>query len=219
MIKYDALCCGVWLMIGKPIVKLMANKRNLKRQVISKRMKQEYKTILMKTDDIKGSPLRFNLIWGCIMLAIPRVFNDVSDKEFEDCLYLQFSNEKFLKAMRKGRNVFKDDKPNKRLEQHSSALTNDWEYMTDRTNYPHELKRIYKRCGLYSLCKQENMLHYLPLFCKLDYIMYTKGGCELIRTQTLSNEDEHCCFRFINSQYQDVHDVMKRENISSDQLV
>ena len=217
MIKYDFTCVFCWYFIGSPIIKYMAKVKGLSKRVAKEKLKKEYKAMLNKTEDIKDSHLRFNLIWGCLLLSAVKAFDNVSYEEFDKCLRFQFQNKILLKNMRKNFNVFKSkikfDKP------YESNLKNDWEYSIDISKFPYEQTTSFKRCGLHSLCKQEDMLEYLPYMCKLDYLMYTKQGCELIRTKALSNGYNSCIFRFINSEFSDVRVIMDEEGIKGEDLI
>ncbi|MDO5725276.1 MAG: L-2-amino-thiazoline-4-carboxylic acid hydrolase [Tissierellia bacterium] len=216
--KYDITCRFLWNYVGKKVTKDLSKKRGLSVCKMKRKVKNEYKQMLKRTPDVGDIPLRFNILWGCQYFSFPKAFPDMTKEEFEKATMDMFRFKRIIKWLKKHKKVFADRFINS-PRVYKGKNEYDWAYEYKRDDFPKEYYTIYHSCGLLTLAKQEDMLDYLPYFCKLDYFMYDGTDAELIRTKTLARGDECCNFRFINKKFKSREEIMKEEGIKIEDLV
>lgn len=214
-LRYDNTARFCFCYIGRPAVRRFAAARGRGRREDRKRLKTEYIAVLSRTEDIPGAPLRFNIVWGCLMIALLNVFPDLSNEELTWAVRLVVRS-RLLNFLKKRLSLF--DKMSRTAAPYKATGKNDWGKEVDTTRLPEEFTVNYTQCGLVELFRQEGKLQRMPQICQLDYVMFGGTDIDLIRTETLAAGAPHCGFRMLNRKIKTAEAVMRDEGIDPETL-
>lgn len=215
-INYDIMAKFTWHYLGKYSVDYLTKRRKISKGKLRKNTKDRFKYILGNTIDIDGSPLRFNLVFGSMIIAIIDCFPDLTEEEIRYILKSMFRS-RFIKKIKSHSDIFR--KMREKASNYKPVNENDWEKTLVKIDDPNEFTIHYTKCGLCTLFKQWNKSEWTKYLCELDYIMFKDTTIDLIRTKTLANGDDYCDFRMINNKVISGKEVMKDENISEKSLI
>ncbi|CEM61887.1 hypothetical protein DWQ65_09860 [Treponema phagedenis] len=215
-LQYNLACKFLWSYVGKKSVKELAKKRNLDEKELAGKVKSTFLEILARTPSIGKSKYLFNLNFGCLLFAFPKVLPDISGEEFKMIVYMIFRNKTLAKLAKKKMKIFTEKRAQE--GEYNSGYAFDWIAKTDGSQYPKEIYTTFTACSLYNLAKQEDAVEWLPYLCGTDYFICDGSEADLIRTKTLATGDECCNFRFINTKYHSAAEIMEKEGIRKEEL-
>lgn len=215
-IPYHGLASILWVYLGRRIAKRLAETRGQSISDARRNLNEHYRAVLSRTPDIKPSPLRFNIVWGALMIAVLETFEDLTQDEFRYATRLMMEN-RLIDAI-KGR-IDLYDTMEKKAHDYQAVNAFDWSKTTDLSKVPHEFVTHFTQCGLCTLFEREGKLEWLPLCCELDYLMMGDSTIDLLRTKTLAKGFSDCEFRILNNKLNTREEVMAQEGITADQLL
>lgn len=215
-IPHDGMAFFIWNYVGRKLAKKLAEARGISVQKARQKLHAEYRAVLTRTPDIKGSPLRFTLVWGCLMVALLDTFSDITEQEFKECVELVLDN-KLIPFYKRHTDLY--EKQANKAADYTGVNEFDWNRTVDLAKQPEEFSVHFTQCGLTTLFKKEHKLAWLKYACALDYLMMADSTIDLVRTKTLARGDECCNFRIINNKLSSAQEVMQRDGISPEDLV
>lgn len=168
---------------------------------LMKKMKAEYKALILRTPDIGGKENRLahNLYIGAVFIACYKVSNKrISIEELKQIMVNTLSKCEVIKWFFGKRDPFSEH--SKESLATFSTWTQQYEqkYPTNwilHVKYPQPEKGIcyqFSRCALHELCKREGCCEIMPILCKIDMIMISFGKAKLIRKTTLIEGASYC---------------------------
>ena len=176
-------------------------KKGINNKEISKKIKQEYKDIMLRASDIGN---KNNLISSYALagyfIAMNRYSSFDVDKNFE-ILKEGMQTSKLLKMMMgDSKSYFSEKHMEHRRkwseETHKHIYKNDWVVNVIPGDGVHEFGFDYLECGVCKLCRDEKCPELAKYLCKLDFMLVELIGIHLDRTQTLAEGADKCDFRF-----------------------
>lgn len=174
----------------------------VKKKLIKKKLKAEYRAMVERTPGIGGSSLEADLIGACFFFAMAKTVPDMTPELMNDIVAKSIQSafmQKVHQGKRKKGTLFSDKVQDKKAleaeKSHSSPYEMDWEFTYRKGR--DEFYCTYTQCGICKLAKREHMERFLPCMCQMDFATYEMVGAKLIRTKTLANGDECCNFHVV----------------------
>ncbi len=169
MLKYGFLARGIELMCFKPALnELEKFYPALDKRAYKKKVKNEFKAMLLRTPDI---------VDAMITAVFESPFIVKAHKNKKCTLFTDKVQDKKLMESKKS--------------QHSKYEL-DWKFKYEKG--VDEFYNTYTECGICKLGKRENCFEFVPCLCNTDERSYRLDGGQLHRTKTLANGDECCDF-------------------------
>lgn len=199
MLKYGIMAKAVeWLCFKPALCKLETLRPEMNRKTYRKKVKREYRAMLLRTPDIGGSSLEANLYIAAFVFSLYKaapdkitvdIVNQMVDAVF-DCPFM-------VKAHKNKKCTLFTDKVQDKKVRESQASQNskyelDWKFQYQKG--VDEFYNTYTECGICKLGMRENCFAFVPCLCNMDERNYRNEGGELHRTKTLANGDECCNF-------------------------
>ncbi len=163
-----------------------------------KKVKKEYKAMLLRTPDIGGSSLEINLYIAAFVFALHKASPQRITPQIVDEMVTAVFNSPFLIKVHKNKKcvLFTDKVQNKKISESIKSQTScyelDWKFNYQKGK--DEFFNTYTECGICKLGKRENCFEFVPCLCNMDERNYRNEGGLLSRTKTLANGDECCNF-------------------------
>lgn len=168
----------------------------------SKAIKNEYKAVLERADDIGKSHLMSSYCMGAYFIALNRK-TSLSPEEcfslYKDGLY----NNKLFHMVIGNADSYLDEKklPGRKKwseESHLRRYKNDWvlDIIEGGPNDDFVLGYDYHNCGICNLCRDEGCFELAKYLCRMDFVLADMMGMKLTRTQTLAENGAYCDFRY-----------------------
>lgn len=214
---YDCSARMLMFYVGRPAVRMLTRARGSSPMEKRAEVKDRFLDVLARTEDCPGSPFRFNLVYGCLMIAILETFPDISKKEFTAVNALPFRIP--VLDLQKRHSDMYTKLETKARTPYTAMNASDWTKSSDFSKSPDEFTVNYTSCGLAHLFTVEDKLEWLPTLCALDYVMVSGSNITLIRTKTLGRKDNCCNFRMVNNDRVNARALMEREGIHEKDLV
>ncbi len=214
---YDRSARMLMFYVGRAAVRMLTRARGSSPMEKRAEVKARFLDVLARTEDCPGSPFRFNLVYGCLMIAVLETFPDISKKEFAAVNALPFRIPVFDLLKKRGDLYTKLE--TKARAPYTAMNASDWTKSSDFSKSPDEFTVNYTSCGLAHLFTVEDKLEWLPTLCALDYVMVGGSNISLIRTKTLARQNDCCNFRMVNNERVNARALMEREGIRKEDLV
>ena len=199
MLKYGLLAKGVELLCFKPaLARLSVLQPQMDMKKYKKKVKSEYKAMLLRTPDIGGSSLEANLYIAAFVFSLHKAEPDIITPAIVDEMVTAVFDSPFMiKAHQNKKCTLFDDKvqdkkvKESQASQHSSYEL-DWKF--DYQKGVDEFYNTYSECGICKLGKREDCFEFVPCLCNMDERNYRNEGGQLHRTKTLAQGDDCCDF-------------------------
>ena len=199
MLKYGVIAKAVELMCFKSALGRLAEIfPEMDMAAYKKKVKEEYKAMLLRTPDIGGSSLEMNLYIAAFVFSLHKAQPDKITPGIVDEMVTAVFDSPFIVKVHKNKKctLFTDKVQDKKVaeskaSQHSKYEL-DWKF--DYQKGVDEFYNTYTECGICKLGKRENCFEFVPCLCNMDERNYRNEGGQLHRTKTLANGDECCNF-------------------------
>ena len=199
MLKYGLLAKGIEIMCFKPALAALSKYYpGMDMKVYKKKVKREFKAMLLRTPDIGGSSLEANLYVASFVFSMYKAEPEkITPKIVDDMITAVFESPFIVNAHKNKKcTLFTDKVQDKKLkeskESQNSKYELDWKFQYKKG--VDEFYNTYTECGICKLGKRENCFEFVPCLCNTDERSYRLDGGVLHRTKTLGNGDECCDF-------------------------
>ncbi len=168
-----------------------------------KRVSEEYKNIILRTEGIGGkkNPMEVILYFTAFAIAVYKCADDkISEEDFSKTIDA-ITSSKMMEISSKSSGAFskKTIDMYRELNERSKEkkYKNDWVAEFEYKEGSGEYFVTYSECGVCKLCRQEGVFHLVKYMCKMDYPSFEFKKAVLDRTKTLGYEDEVCNFHIM----------------------
>lgn len=199
MLKYGILAKGIEMMCFKSTLEALGKAYpKMDRNEYKKKVKKEFKEMLLRTPDIGGSSLESNLYIAAFVFSLYKADPDRITPEIVDKMVMAVFDSPFMVKAHKNKKciMFTDKVQEKKLAESRASQNSkyelDWKF--DYQKGVDEFYNTYTECGICKLGKRENCFEFVPCLCNMDERNYRNEGGQLHRTKTLANGDECCNF-------------------------
>ena len=199
MLKYGIIAKSIELMcFDESLKKLSSLKPEMDMKQYKKKVKKEYKAMLLRTPDIGGSSLEMNLYIAAFVFSLykaepseitPEIVNQMVDAVFDSPFMIKAHKNKKCTLFS---DKVQDKKVKESIASQNSKYELDWKY--DYKKGKEEFYNTYTECGICKLGLRENCFEFVPCLCNMDERSYRNEGGQLHRTKTLANGEECCNF-------------------------
>lgn len=199
MLKYGIIAKSIELIcFDESLKKLSSLKPEMDMKQYKKKVKKEYKAMLLRTPDIGGSSLEMNLYIAAFVFSLykaepseitPEIVNQMVDAVFDSPFMIKAHKNKKCTLFS---DKVQDKKVKESIASQNSKYELDWKY--DYKKGKEEFYNTYTECGICKLGLRENCFEFVPCLCNMDERSYRNEGGQLHRTKTLANGDECCNF-------------------------
>lgn len=199
MLKYGAYAKAVELLCFKPALgRLTILYPEIDIRALKKRVKKEYKEMLLRTPDIGGSSLEMNLYIAAFVFSLhkaepckinPDVVNEMVTAVFESPFMIKAHKNKKCTLFT---DKVQDRKVKESIASQTSEYEMDWKFHYEKG--VDEFYNTYTECGICKLGKRENCFEFVPCLCNMDERNYRNEGGQLHRTKILAQGDGCCDF-------------------------
>lgn len=199
MLKYGIIAKAVELLCFKSALQRLSQLRpEMNIGDYRKKVKREYRAMLLRTPDIGGSSLEMNLYIAAFVFSLhkaepkkitPDVVNEMVTAVFDSAFMVKAHKNKKC-------TLFTDKVQNKKLAESKASQNSkyelDWKFQYKKGN--NEFYNTYTECGICKLGLRENCFEFVPCLCNMDERNYKNEGGKLHRTKTLAQGDDCCDF-------------------------
>ncbi len=199
MLKYGILAKGIEMMCFKPALEALKEiYPNMDMIDYKKKVKKEFKAMLLRTPDIGGSSLESNLYIAAFVFSLYKAAPNKITPEIVDRMVAAVFDSPFMVKAHKNKKctMFTDKVQEKKLAEsranRNSKYELDWKF--DYRKGVDEFYNTYTECGICKLGHRENCFEFVPCLCNMDERNYRNEGGQLHRTKTLANGDDCCDF-------------------------
>lgn len=199
MLKYGILAKAVELLCFKPaLARLSELHPDLDIKKYKKKVKREYKAMLLRTPDIGGSSLEANLYIAAFVFSLHKADEEIITPYIVDEMVTAVFDSPFMVKAHENKEckLFTDEVQDKKVQEsiasQSSPYELDWKFVYEKGK--DEFYNTYTECGICKLGRRENCFEFVPCLCNMDERNYRNEGGELHRTKTLANGDDCCNF-------------------------
>lgn len=199
MLKYGIYAKSVELLCFKPVLgKLSDLCPEIDIKVFKKKVKSEYKSMLLRTPDIGGSSLEMNLYIAAFVFSLHKAEpSKITPEIVNEMVTAVFDSPFIVKAHKNKKCTLFTDKVQDKKVKESIASQNskyelDWKFHYEKG--VDEFYNTYTECGICKLGKRENCFEFVPCLCNMDERNYRNDGGQLHRTKTLAQGDDCCNF-------------------------
>lgn len=199
MLKYGIFAKAVELLCFKPaLARLSELKPEMDMKIYKRKVKQEYKAMLLRTPDIGGSSLEANLYIAAFVFSLHKAEPDKITPEIVNEMVTAVFDLPFMIKAHKNKKctLFTDKVQDKKVAESIASQTSkyelDWKFQYEKG--VDEFYNTYTECGICKLGKRENCFEFVPCLCNMDERNYRNDGGQLHRTKTLAQGDECCNF-------------------------
>lgn len=199
MLKYEIYAKAVELLCFKPaLARLSVLCPDMDIPGYKKKVKQEYKAMLLRTSDIGGSSLQMNLYIAAFVFSLHKAEPDKINPAIVDQMVTAVFDSPFMIKAHKNKKCtlftdkVQDQKVKESIASQTSTYELDWKFHYEKG--VDEFYNTYTECGICKLGKRENCFEFVPCLCNMDERNYRNEGGQLHRTKTLAQGDECCNF-------------------------
>lgn len=199
MLKYGILAKGIEMMCFKPALEALKEiYPNMDMIDYKKKVKKEFKAMLLRTPDIGGSSLESNLYIAAFVFSLYKAAPNKITSEIVDRMVAAVFDSPFMVKAHKNKKctMFTDKVHEKKLAESRASRNSkyelDWKF--DYRKGVDEFYNTYTECGICKLGHRENCFEFVPCLCNMDERNYRNEGGQLHRTKTLANGDDCCDF-------------------------
>ena len=199
MLKYGIYAKAVELLCFKPaLARLAVLLPEIDIKEYKKKVKSEYKAMLLRTPDIGGSSLEVNLYLAAFVFSLHKAEPSKITPEIVDEMSTAVFDSPFIVKVHKNKKctLFTDKVQDKKVKESIASQTSkyelDWKFRYEKGK--DEFYNTYTECGICKLGKRENCFEFVPCLCNMDERSYRNDGGLLHRTKTLAAGDDCCDF-------------------------
>lgn len=199
MLKYGIYAKAVELLCFKSaLARLSMLRPDMDMPEYKKKVKQEYKAMLLRTPDIGGSSLEMNLYIAAFVFSLHKAAPDKINPAIVDEMVTAVFDSPFMIKAHKNKKctLFTDKVQDQKIKESIASQTStyelDWKFHYEKG--VDEFYNTYTECGICKLGKRENCFEFVPCLCNMDERNYRSEGGQLHRTKTLAQGDECCNF-------------------------
>lgn len=199
MLKYGIIAKAVELLCFKSALGRLAELRpEMNMRDYRKRVKREYRAMLLRTPDIGGSSLEMNLYIAAFVFSLHKAEPEkITPDIVNEMVTAVFDSPFMIKAHKNKKCTLFTDKVQDKKFAESRASQNspyelDWKFQYKKGN--NEFYNTYTECGICKLGIRENCFEFVPCLCNMDERNYRNEGGKLHRTKTLAQGDDCCDF-------------------------
>lgn len=199
MLKYGIIAKAVELLCFKSALERLSELRpEMNMGDYRKKVKREYKAMLLRTPDIGGSSLEMNLYIAAFVFSLHKAEpNKITPDIVNEMVTAVFDSPFMIKAHKNKKcTLFTDKVQDKKLAESRASRNSkyelDWKFEYKKGN--NEFYNTYTECGICKLGLRENCFEFVPCLCNMDERNYRNEGGKLHRTKTLAQGDECCDF-------------------------
>lgn len=199
MLKYGIFAKAVELLCFKSaLARLSTILPEMDMKQYKKKVKQEYKAMLLRTPDIGGSSLEMNMYIAAFVFSLHKAEPSKITPGIVDEMVTAVFDSPFMVKKHKNKKctLFTDKVQDKKLAgskaSQSSKYELDWKFVYEKGK--DEFYNTYTQCGICKLGKRENCFEFVPCLCNMDERNYRNEGGQLHRTKTLVQGDDCCDF-------------------------
>lgn len=199
MLKYGIYAKAVELLCFKSALKkLSVLHPEIDIKEYKKKVKQEYKAMLLRTPDIGGSSLEMNLYIAAFVFSLHKAYPEkITPEVVDEMVTAVFESPFMIKAHKNKKCTLFTDKVQDKKVRESIASQNspyelDWKFKYEKGK--DEFYNTYTECGICKLGTRENCFEFVPCLCNMDERNYRNEGGKLHRTKTLAQGDDCCNF-------------------------
>lgn len=199
MLKYGIYAKAVELLCFKSALKkLSVLHPEIDIKEYKKKVKQEYKAMLLRTPDIGGSSLEMNLYIAAFVFSLHKAYPEkITPEVVDEMVTAVFESPFMIKAHKNKKCTLFTDKVQDKKVKESIASQNspyelDWKFKYEKGK--DEFYNTYAECGICKLGTRENCFEFVPCLCNMDERNYRNEGGNLHRTKTLAQGDDCCNF-------------------------
>lgn len=199
MLKYGIIAKAVELLCFKSALERLSELRpEMNMGDYRKKVKREYKAMLLRTPDIGGSSLEMNLYIAAFVFSLHKAEpNKITPDIVNEMVTAVFDSPFMIKAHKNKKcTLFTDKVQDKKLAESRASQNSkyelDWKFEYKKGN--NEFYNTYTECGICKLGLRENCFEFVPCLCNMDERNYRNEGGKLHRTKTLAQGDDCCDF-------------------------
>ncbi len=199
MLKYGIIAKAVELLCFKSALERLSELHpEMNMGDYRKKVKREYRAMLLRTPDIGGSSLEMNLYIAAFVFSLhkaepekimPDIVNEMVTAVFDSPFMIKAHKNKKC-------TLFTDKVQDKKLAESRASQNSkyelDWKFEYKKGN--NEFYNTYTECGICKLGLRENCFEFVPCLCNMDERNYRNEGGKLHRTKTLAQGDDCCDF-------------------------
>lgn len=199
MLKYGIIAKAVELLCFKSALGRLAELRpEMNMRDYRKRVKREYRAMLLRTPDIGGSSLEMNLYIAAFVFSLHKAEPEkITPDIVNEMVTAVFDSPFMIKAHKNKKcTLFTDKVQDKKLAESRASQNSpyelDWKFQYKKGD--NEFYNTYTECGICKLGIRENCFEFVPCLCNMDERNYRNEGGKLHRTKTLAQGDDCCDF-------------------------
>ncbi len=199
MLKYGIIAKSVEMLCFEPALKRLSELRpEMNMGNYRKKVKKEYKAMLLRTPDIGGSSLEMNLYIAAFVFSLHKAEPEkITPDIVNEMVTAVFDSPFMIKAHKNKKcTLFTDKVQDKKLAESRASQNSkyelDWKFEYKKGN--NEFYNTYTECGICKLGIRENCFEFVPCLCNMDERNYRNEGGKLHRTKTLAQGDDCCDF-------------------------
>lgn len=199
MLKYGIIAKAVELLCFKSALERLSELRpEMNMDDYRKKVKREYRAMLLRTSDIGGSSLEMNLYIAAFVFSLHKAEPEkITPDIVNEMVTAVFDSPFMIKAHKNKKcTLFTDKVQDKKLAESRASQNSkyelDWKFEYKKGN--NEFYNTYTECGICKLGLRENCFEFVPCLCNMDERNYRNEGGKLHRTKTLAQGDDCCDF-------------------------
>lgn len=199
MLKYGIIAKAVELLCFKSALERLSELRpEMNMDDYRKKVKREYRAMLLRTPDIGGSSLEMNLYIAAFVFSLHKAEPEkITPDIVNEMVTAVFDSPFMIKAHKNKKcTLFTDKVQDKKLAESRASRNSkyelDWKFEYKKGN--NEFYNTYTECGICKLGLRENCFEFVPCLCNMDERNYRNEGGKLHRTKTLAQGDDCCDF-------------------------
>lgn len=199
MLKYGIIAKAVELLCFKSALERLSELRpEMNMGDYRKKVKREYRAMLLRTPDIGGSSLEMNLYIAAFVFSLHKAEPEkITPDIVNEMVTAVFDSPFMIKAHKNKKcTLFTDKVQDKKLAESRASRNSkyelDWKFEYKKGN--NEFYNTYTECGICKLGLRENCFEFVPCLCNMDERNYRNEGGKLHRTKTLAQGDDCCDF-------------------------
>lgn len=196
--KYTVMCRLYGVFYAEACQKEFTSRFSKKH--MDKKVKAEYKDIVLRAKDIGNSRLLSAYMMGAYFIALCRK-TGLSPEDNYKIFATGLQESRLLRMVMGNADRYLDEKkmPGRKAwerESHERKYENDWVVDVLGKTDCYALGYNYYECGVCKLCKDEGCFELAKYLCRLDFVLADLMDMKLERTQTLAEGGAYCDFRY-----------------------
>lgn len=199
MLKYGIYAKAVGLLCFKSALGCLSGiYPEMDMKSYKKKVKHEYKAMLLRTPDLGGSSLEMNLYIAAFIFSLHKAEPEKITPDIVDKMVTAVFDSPFMIKAHKNKKctLFTDKVQDKKMKESIASQTSkyelDWKFKYEKG--VDEFYNTYTECGICKLGQREGCFEFVPCLCNMDERNYRNEGGQLHRTKTLAQGDDCCNF-------------------------